>query len=174
MDRTRTQAVVWLTGRSRTWRVASQRTTRCTRTPASYSASWTCPWPPPPSSVPTSLWEPIYALYTLLLMRRTHVNDIYIRKWYTSIYELHWNFILMQTNMTQGQRRRLSNGLVTGHAYSVTGYAQVNGHVNMIKFMRWQLYIATHCCQRGLEQQTFSIETQLHFGVKYKFYCYML
>lgn len=74
MDRTRTQAVVWLTGRSRTWRVASQRTTRCTRTPASYSASWTCPWPTPPSSAPTSLWEPIYALYTLLLMRRTHVK----------------------------------------------------------------------------------------------------
>lgn len=163
MDRTRTQAVVWLTGRSRTWRVASQRTTRCTRTPASYSASWTCPWPTPPSSAPTSLWEPIYALYTLLLMRRTHVNDIYIRKWYTSIYELHWNFILMQTNMTQGQRRRLSNGLVTGHAYSVTGYAQVNGHVNMVKIMKWQLYIATHCCQSGLEQQTFSIETQITF-----------
>lgn len=42
----------------------------------------------------------------------------------------------MQTNMTQGQRRRLSNGLVTGHAYSVTGYTQVNGHVNMVKIMK--------------------------------------
>ncbi|XP_062614294.1 calpain-9-like [Saccostrea cucullata] len=42
----------------------------------------------------------------------------------------------ISTNMTQGQRRRLSNGLVTGHAYSVTGYAQIpvkNGMIILIR-----------------------------------------
>ncbi|XP_055997452.1 calpain-9-like [Ostrea edulis] len=42
----------------------------------------------------------------------------------------------ISTNMTQGQRKRLSNGLVTGHAYSVTGYAQIpvkNGTIILIR-----------------------------------------
>lgn len=71
------------------------------------------------------------------------LTTFYILKWYILVSMNYIKILfLMQTNMTQGQRRRLSNGLVTGHAYSVTGYAQVNGHLNMLKTSndKWILF----------------------------------
>lgn len=159
MDRTRTRAAVWLTGPSKTWRVGWQRTTRCTRTPASYSGYWTCPWPTPPSSAPTSLWEP---MYTLLLTRWAYPNDIHSEMVYLWI-----TCILLQTNMTQGQRRRLSNGLVTGHAYSVTGYAQVNGPLNMLKNINDNSILLLTVVKVVWNNKFSQLRLKLHFWIMY-------
>lgn len=69
--------------------------------------------------------------------------------------------------MTQGQRRRLSNGLVTGHAYSVTGYAQVNGLLNMLKNINDNSILLLTVVKVVWNNKFSQLRLKLHFWIMY-------